>query len=74
VKMLNKILQEVLKINEVKGYNAFFDYSGHVNNLTVRVYQTIKEGYSINEYISIADIYKLKELHNQLRKLLKEIR
>ena len=36
-KKIKVILDLVLEINSIKGYDAFFNYSGHVDSIEVRV-------------------------------------
>ena len=67
-KKVKVILDLVFEINNVKGYDAFFNYSGHIDGIEVRVQETHNysedEPYKIylesNVYLS-ADFYEIKD-------------
>jgi hypothetical protein len=52
---INDILQAVLNLNETQGIDAFFDYSGHVNKLEVRV--NYMADYDEEDHNEIYDYY-----------------
>jgi hypothetical protein len=52
---INDILQAVLALNEIQDMDAFFDYSGHVNKLEVRI--NFMANYDKSDHNEIYDHY-----------------
>lgn len=70
---MEEILKEVIRINQIKGLDAFMDFAGHVNSVSVRV---IKDcGYTADEereYLYRKTIYiedGLDEMINELKEI-----
>ena len=47
-RIMNEILAEVFRINKIEGYDAFFEFAGHVDAVTVRVHKDYIYGRNID--------------------------